>query len=130
MSEFQLDTSGAVLIPTGIDAPGQTTHTVHAWRSLDAFTQGYVEALLRSMGLQYFGSGESDDTPRFVGFSDLAPETLATIIRDCAEYTAAPDDRTLGSWFWHNRQQGIIGPRPPLTPTVGSDGLIYLKETK
>lgn len=75
MPEFILDTAGRV------DQPGLLRALI--WGDLDAFTQGYVEAL-------FFTSTGDDGEPLEQGFSDLAPETLARIIADCAAFRAAP----------------------------------------
>jgi hypothetical protein len=83
MPKFILDTAGVVSVDTRVSegrAPG-TSHPVviTAWRDLDAFTQGYVEAL--------FFTSTGDDGEAFgEGFADLAPETLARIIADCAAF--------------------------------------------
>jgi hypothetical protein len=83
MPRFILDTFGVVSVDTRVSegrAPG-TSHpvVVTAWRDLDSFTQGYVEAM--------FFTSTGDDGEAFAeGFSDLAPETLARIIADCAKF--------------------------------------------
>lgn len=53
------------------------------FQKLDSFTQGYVHAI-------FFTECHSDN-PELVDatFSDLAPETLATIIADCAAFQEA-----------------------------------------
>lgn len=67
----QFDTCGVVTIA----APGTARYGDGCvqWSDLDPFTQGYVEALAESFGLQYWHDGESDDTPCLMAFSDLAP---------------------------------------------------------
>jgi hypothetical protein len=91
MPEFTLDTAGVVSVDTRVSegrAPG-TSHPVviTAWRDLDAFTQGYVEAMFftcqESLGVDRLENHGDDRTS---GFSDLAPETLARIIADCAAF--------------------------------------------
>lgn len=88
MPQFQLDTSGAVppLNPIESEAFVQSDYL---WRDLDAFTQGYIEALfftsdeeLRSR-VGAIEDGRADDP---YGFSDLAPETLERIMTDCAAF--------------------------------------------
>jgi len=94
----------------------QSTGTVHDVRApsiealkrvdvdfcdLDAFTQGYVEALFftsecpqvdteESMSAEHqadmFEGRTSGSIPGDVGFSDLAPDSLARIIADCAAF--------------------------------------------
>lgn len=94
--------------------------------TLDSFTRGYIAALLGTMA-----SGR------------LAPETLAQIMEDCAEFRSpkvgAADwfvfDRLTGGDFWRDRQGRQLTRYssrrfPPLTPYLGNDGLIYLKEAQ
>lgn len=59
MAQFELDTAGS-----------------SQWSALDAFTQGYVEAL--------FFTEEGEDNLGDKGFADLAPEALRDIVADCA----------------------------------------------
>ncbi len=97
MPQFHLDTGGAV---------------TQSWRwgDLDAFTQGYVEALF------FTDSGPEDGQLGDAGFADLAPEALQTIITDCARFQADPnvepllaiayeredyDDAAAGRDFWY-----------------------------
>ncbi len=83
MPKFILDTTGAVQTPE------------IRWADLDTFTQGYIEAaFFTSTGpdnpemriREYIGRYRSDDVYRDAAFSDLAPETLATMIADCAKF--------------------------------------------
>jgi hypothetical protein len=115
MPRFILDTFGVVSVDTRVSegrAPG-TSHPVviTAWRDLDTFTQGYVEAM--------FFTSTGDDGEAFrQGFSDLAPETLARIIADCAAFQegsawlravnaakgcAFPGEDQAGRDFWFTR---------------------------
>jgi len=100
MTEFHLDTAGVVSVDTRVSegrAPG-TSHpfVITAWSDLDAFTQGYVEALFfteqESMtgecGNSKGGYREGRDAP---GFSDLAPVTLLRIVSDCAAFQGSSD---------------------------------------
>lgn len=84
MPEFQLDTSGTVLgLPIETEAGGMKPDGCYSWNVLDAFTQGYIEALFFTWPENegdYIGGITSP------GFSDLAPETLGLIIRDCATF--------------------------------------------
>jgi hypothetical protein len=90
MPEFILDTGGTVL---GLPAPNATggvqADGCYTWDSLDAFTQGYIEALLFTetdvLAEQATKPGAIPFEPSF-GFSDLAPKTLARIISDCAAF--------------------------------------------
>ena len=111
MPQFHLDTSGAVLQPT--NNPAMRTYVGRyrsddqygplTWDDLDSFTQGYVEALFftseerlceESNGDRHMPDVAFDAATmesRFLGgdsfgFSDLAPEALASIIADCAAF--------------------------------------------
>ena len=76
---------------------------------------------------------------RCPGFSDLAPETLALILKDCASHPNAqphkfPNDPERqcrsGRNFWEDRQDGSWGSTyPPLTPYLRDDGKVDLKES-
>ena len=97
MPEFILDTAGVVSVDTRVSegrVPGTAyPFVITAWRDLDDFTQGYIEAM-------FFTScdpaGQHDEAawnpetdcslPSDVTFSDLAPETLARIVADCAAF--------------------------------------------
>jgi hypothetical protein len=64
-----------------------------------------------------------------VGFSDLAPETLARIIADCAVelFPRDGDDdlRDEGVAFYEERQERLRSPAfPPLTVQIGDDGKV------
>jgi hypothetical protein len=71
--------------------------------------------------------------PERVGFSDLAPETLAAILKDCEALSVTiegefePDSED-GDHAWKVRQSGLWGAYPPLTPYLGDDGKVYLRE--
>jgi len=125
MPEFHLDTAGVVSVDTRVSegrAPG-TSHpiVITAWRDLDSFTQGYIEAL-------FFTSTGEDGEPLEQGFSDLAPETLARIIADCAAFQAsgtawstyaqsshvknsadAATEQQAGGDFWFTRNRHGVG---------------------
>lgn len=82
---------------------------------------------------QYFAES---DFPVWT-FSDLAPETLAAIRKDCAaandgKWLGYRDTAGCGAMFWKERQQGFLngdGPKfPPLTVSLGDDGKVYLRE--
>jgi len=106
------------------------------WSDLSPFTQGYIEALFASElpdGAQLRGN----HIP--LGFSDLAPETLARIIADCeaqgAHYNQPNDAKRhahLGRDFWLDGQRAALcfknhdgSPRfPPLTVQLGDDGKV------
>lgn len=76
---FRLDTGGAVQAPET------------RWGDLDAFTQGYIEALFftEEESLRFPDTGPGLGGRMLdgrIGFSDLSPETLAAIIADCAAF--------------------------------------------
>jgi len=152
-----LDTFGVVSVDTRVSegrAPG-TSHPVviTAWRDLDSFTQGYVEAM--------FFTSTGDDGEAFAeGFADLAPETLARIIADCAKFQEGsawlravnaakgydfPGEADAGRDFWFTRNGHGCGfwdgdwPEPHATALtdaarafgevdayLGDDGKVYL----
>jgi len=118
MPEFHLDTDGAVDA-----APGSgLTGAIHFHDDLDAFTQGYIEALFFT-GVEGPESDYKDGDfveANATGFSDLAPEALASIIEDCRAFLASqawrdmrdafetlggdrPDDAQAGRDFWYTR---------------------------
>jgi len=123
MPEYVLDTGGTVL---GLPAPNATggvqADGCYTWDSLDAFTQGYIEALFFTetdvLAEQATKPGAIPFEPSF-GFSDLAPETLARIISDCAAFRRGEqwqqwldhaadadiyaEDETAGRDFWYTR---------------------------
>lgn len=61
------------------------------WKRLDAFTQGYVEAIFFTE-MEHGTDSESHDPERHsalhgdLTFADLAPEALADIIADCSAF--------------------------------------------
>lgn len=132
MGDFTLDTSGAVALPEPARVGVATLPNI-VWPDLDAFTQGYVEALLKSVGdlTCRIGWGQL-----VVRFSDLAPETRAAILKDCTawveRYPHLRDSRFAGDDFWRSRQRGywIAQAFRPLTATLGDDGKVYLREAQ
>jgi len=125
---LQLDTSGVVgsflrdtIVPT-------------AWSDLTPFAQGYVEAMFAA---NYPALHEAawqrlilPPAHVRVGFSDLAPATLSRIIADCAGpriFQSDDSERATGRSLWKRRQSGS-SPFPPLTVTLGDDGLIYFRD--
>lgn len=103
---------------------GHTGRRVTCWGDLDAFTQGYIEALFftenepgtcrydrtadRAAWDEAVHEGRSKDIPGDYGFSDLAPETLARIIEDCERFQrcAAP---LLEQVYGHSFPARVIG---------------------
>jgi hypothetical protein len=144
IQQFTLDTSGAVLSRSDHVMSGGVLTTV--WSDLSPFAQGYVEAMFAALDLTVDEMAkwlDGVDPYRLPSFSDLAPETLALILRDCAAYERGPamlpaDRAGGGATFWRDRQSGFYlretagvpfcGAFPPLTPYLGDDGKVYLRE--
>ena len=131
--QIQFDTSGrirkGVITPRGEFSfrPG-----FRRWSDLSPFVQGYVEAMFG----QPIALGHGDRAHANwikVGFSDLAPETLARIMEDCErapdfECGPAIDADQIGNLFWRERQIDRLINFPPLTPYLGDDGKVRLSE--
>jgi hypothetical protein len=117
---FQLDTSGEV--PTDYNPC-----TKLRWSDLSHFAQGHVEAMFEDIARVFGTSGNWS-------FADLAPETLARIIADCASFEniVAGLGRKSGTFeghrFWNGRQGGLSGSIgaafPPLDVQLGDDGKV------
>lgn len=96
MAEFTLDTSGVVLPFHRYDLQWNAEPVGYRWPDLSPFAQGYVEALLRDAWdqgvviLDRWGDGEDDTDQNRPGFSDLSPEALALILRDCEAMRETP----------------------------------------
>lgn len=134
---FQLDTSGVVNIEN--DDATKPRFSVYTWSSLDPFTQGYVEALFASVqtdgGAFILPSASNPEVAfatYFAKFRDLAPETLARIIEDCAAYRKShrrvPNWTADGRHFWEQRASGRLSDFQSLSPYLGDDGRVYLRE--
>jgi len=157
---FELDTSGEVALSKAAGVPFEIAGG-HEWSDLDPFTQGYVEAVFAGLSAHLADQGDlasrygdkrpASDIAGFVeaklhaqacieradalGFSDLAPETLARIVEDCAAgaalYQPSRSEERLdvtGRTFWQTRQDGLLTRHPPLTAYLGDDGLARLRE--
>lgn len=130
MPEFILDTAGSVEKLVGVPPVPQSPSQVYGWiiwGNLDAFTQGYIEALFftenepgttrsdRNRAPKRWAKrveeGQQKDMPGDFGFRDLAPEALATIMRDCEHFQADAKVAALiqgreakaGRDFWYTR---------------------------
>lgn len=133
MDGFNLDTSGGVFNVPDAGIAGEVW-----WPDLSPFAQGYVEAMLEGaaddLADERMALNPWDDARLSIGFSDLAPETLALILRDCeARYAelvpAMRRQRRNGREFYEQRQRGTWPERfPPPTPYLGEDGKVYLRE--
>lgn len=148
MEAFTLDTSGSVHFPT-LDVTGRA---FAMWSDLSPFVQGYVEALFASLIADL--EARRDYLPNLNGigasfgiaFSDLSPEVLALILRDCEAVrneAILPDTADAGRRFWDGRQshkavvvhtgfgKGLATKYwPPLTPYLSDDGNVRLREGK
>jgi len=133
---FQLDTSGGV---QQFNAANIETHKVF-WGNLSPFYQGYIEALIAD-SIDDLCPDPMHPFSNLLGFSDIAPATLARIMADCERHPnnkgTDPDvqwRRGRNAWDDRNPYGATYGSRvsgywyPPLTPYLGDDGLIYLKE--
>lgn len=95
MPEFVMDTGGIVLSADANPAyAGFKSDGAWTFHALDEFTRGYIEALFftecdPSINAADVKPGHEfldGSIPADVGFSDLAPETLARIITDCSGF--------------------------------------------
>ncbi len=81
MTQFELNTNGAIAIN---------------WQDLDCFTQGYIEALFFTesspcvMAIDWPKDGNAEgldgEIPADIGFCELAPCAIASIMNDCAAF--------------------------------------------
>jgi len=122
MQTFTLDTTGLVPCPAVPDGV-QPLALAIAWTDLDPFAQGYIEALFAELTSNWLR--EHKYLSQAFRFSDLAPETLARIMGDCAGATLGRED---GAALWRDRQAGRHFVYPPLTAYLGDDGRVYLRE--
>jgi hypothetical protein len=130
MEAFTLDTSGVVQFR---DSHGELMTL--GWNDLSPFAQGYIEALFATPHPRS-ATGTPMGEILSAKFSDLAPETLARIIADCARYREADrgpiygeNHKLVGRAFWATRQSQMGLPDfPPLLATLADDGKIYLAE--
>lgn len=136
----QFNTSGVVMWTP----PGACVARYMHWPDLDPFTQGYIEALFDELGSAlHKRAAEKFYTLNWnARFSDLAGETVQRIIEDCERFAPKlhiPADAQAGSWFWEWRQEGWLSATPDaraemirgfprLTPYLGDDGMVYLRE--
>lgn len=127
---FQLDTNGFVgLNLDGKVDPDWMNETAWTFADLNAFTQGYIEAMFA--GAAQDGGSILMTLGAFYGFSALAPETLSRIIADCEANTrnmvetfSDTAHRHAGGQFWTMRQEDRAGRFPPLTIQLGDDGKV------
>lgn len=131
-----LDTSGFV------KNPRKSSPHSYQWSDLSPFVQGYVEALFAEARPGYDDAGLGGHY--VCGFSDLAPEALAMILRDCGERYAAfswqrpsadASERKAGAMFWEQRQRAewidrLVHPLPPLRIYLNNAGKVMLEISK
>lgn len=138
MTTFTLDTSGSVRLPGKDPALSRDRH----WAHLTPFAQGYVEAMFAEIARKCpsrrfarLQRAKSYGWSVALGFSDLAPATLARIMADCAAwrtlYPNTNQGEAGGASFWRLRTEQIVERPdfPPQAPYLGEDGLVYLRET-
>ena len=138
---FTLDTSGAVTFLHPAAPRGLLRHDVR-WPDLSPFEQGTLWAMFASIP-EYAPLSTPGCTwvYRERRFSDLAPEALDLIRRDCAAFSAvlSHPSREAGGLLWQERQAGkwhepqIVGKTrlpafPPLTSYLSDDGKVRLRE--
>lgn len=127
MPKFELDTGGAVHVIDRDATGAQTGGAIIAFRDLDAFTQGYIEALFFTEGEpgtdRDSWNPETDSSlPGDVGFADLAPEALQSIAADCLKFQTGAewqafkaadvpdyDDEQGGRDLWFTRNGHGVG---------------------
>lgn len=127
MAEFILDTSGSIHFATPY-AKAHGLKTFYRWPDLPPFEQGCGEAMahdlfisLRRQGWGHLAASEA------VAFRNWAPETLAAIKKDYADY-AGPFFKSDGSTVWAMRQKKLLTQLPPRTIDLDDEGKVRLRE--
>lgn len=131
----QLDTSGSISLPF---PPPMRGFRVVTWEDLpNDFVRGFIRAMFASAcvvpGIMQFESGGN----HAVGYSDLAPEALAMILRDCEAELAAIHptvqecfgaSAAMGASFFRIRQRGeqTHSRAEPLRISLNEDGKVAL----
>jgi len=76
------------------------------FKALDAFTQGYIEALFwTSCEVGEFDPENGSPLPQTFGFTDLAPGSLAEIVTECKQFQEA-NAETLGKVYESGKDGG------------------------
>lgn len=119
-----LNRTGSVGTVTSAPQGGSYCQTIW-WNNLNAFSRGYIEALFASICPEEDGSRPILQA----SFSDIAPETLARIIADCAAFPSwsgrCDHSSHGGEVFFAQRQRGQWPDSfPPLTITLGDNGKV------
>jgi hypothetical protein len=119
MPEFHLDTSGCVSVDVRL-SEGRVPGTAYpmqltTWEGLDAFTQGYIEAL-------FFTEGDEPGTfdGQLCGFDDLDPATLAGIMADCAKFQGS------AAWCARWNAPAVVRGEPLTFPDDAQGGRDFL----
>lgn len=85
------------------------------WKALDAFTRAYIEAAMWTL------TGDDGDSLDHLGLHDIAEETIATAVRECAafqhthsfliraSYKLGATDARNGHDFWLTRNRHGAG---------------------
>jgi hypothetical protein len=127
VSNFTLDTSGRAWVTRyASDGAELRVRDLISWHNLDPFTQGYVEALLRVAPEWVRCGAVAGPHEGYCAFSDLSPEALAVILKDCEMVRVMWHGK--GQDFWRLRQEGGWPGFPPLTVYLGDDGKVRLRE--
>lgn len=131
----RLDTSGVVEGAPYVEMPDGQKFLAVGWAMLSPFAQGYVEALLDAgtdtFGLVIINAHHKETNPVF---SDIAPEALAMVLRDCERFVAhAKMDLSglseAGASFWRLRQADTAAwayAFPPLRAYLNDAGKVAL----
>ena len=133
MPEYHMNTAGEVPVDSFADgryAPSTAPEDTHSFADLDAFTQAYIEAMFWTseapgVSTEEWQATEDHDEgsiPGDVGFGDIAPQALASIMADCAAFQALPswqaamadeacegDESQGGHDFWLTRNRHGAG---------------------
>lgn len=110
-SAWTLDTAGAVECS---DPAKPCICHARTWEQLSPFVQGYVRALYETANLRLAFRTSYGEHHRPAQFSDLAPEALALILEDCANFenfTSGLGFKTgevEGRRFWNGRAKGQL----------------------
>lgn len=127
MTEFSLDTSGAVQAPS-IAVPGILSWWV--WSDLDQFEQGYGRAAILAIRCPDPSEGYGPSSS-VIRFDWLTPEALVTILKDCANARATlgyADTQEAGETFYMHRACGALsGDFPPQTIYLDENGKVRFR---
>lgn len=125
MTTFTLDTSGAIFVTAH---PKEGERYGYRWSDLpNDFVRGYVGAIFAEMHRADPDEPDIRLTLRWTRFSDLHPEALALILRDCEAWQEKyPKSGFGGGLMWAYRQSGAAPSFPPLTISL-EEGKVMLR---